>query len=89
MTLRKVIFEEIPEDAARSVIFEEIPVNAERLSDVAYSKLVDLVEDELGHSEPEICYIEEAEFLLAIQKAIIKKAPYIILKVSYPKEENK
>ena len=79
MTVRKDI----------SVVFEEISIDAARLCDVAYSKLADLVEDELGHANPEICNIEDAEFLLAIQKAIAKKAPYIVLKVSYQKEESK
>lgn len=80
MTIRK----DIP------VVFEEIKIDAARLSNLAYSKLADMIEEELSDAIPETCNIDEAIFLLELQKALAKKAPYIILKVTYPeKEESK
>ena len=64
-----------------------IIVDAARLGNIAYSLLSNLMEEGLADSEPELCSVVEAEFLVALKKALAQKSPYIILKVNYPQQE--
>jgi len=67
-----------------------IAIDAARLANITYSKLADLIEEELSDAIPEICNIDEAIFLLELQKSLAKKESLIVLKVNYPeKEESK
>jgi len=60
-----------------------LEIKAEDLGNIAYARLAELMEDDLGKTSVEKTTIREAEFLIQIMKEISEQTPFITLRIKY------
>lgn len=62
----------------------EMEIPSERLSNMAWCRLQELVSNELGSRQPEIEAVEEAAVTLEFKKALAEKADFLVIRIRYP-----
>lgn len=62
----------------------EIEIPADRLSNMAWCRLHELVGNELGGRAPELDAVAEAETVLQFKKALALKADFLVIRIRYP-----
>ena len=67
----------------------ETEVKASILGNMAYSRLSEIVENDLGKSVAEVGSIHEAKFLLAIEEAISTGADFLQIRIRHESAEMK
>lgn len=61
----------------------EMEIPASRLSNMAWSRLHELLGEDLGSRQPELEPVQEAETLLQFKKALAMRADFVMLRIRY------
>jgi hypothetical protein len=65
----------------------EAEVHTDVLGNLAYGRLTELLDGELGNTEPELSYVQEAKFLITVKEALAMKADFLTVRIRYDEEK--
>lgn len=63
----------------------EMEMRADQLTNLAWVRLGELMENELANSDPEPESISEAELMLMFKRAVAEKSDFLLIRLRYDK----